>query len=68
MREPDLVSVSFLSLRVGDCDREERVHLAYTSTSLFIIGESQDRNSNRNLEAGAVAEALEGCCLLACSI
>jgi hypothetical protein len=33
---------------------EERVYLAYTSTTLFIREGSQDRNSNRdrNLEAG----------------
>jgi len=40
---------------------------AYTSIPLFIIKGSQDRNSNkagRNLEAGAEAEAMEGCCLL----
>jgi hypothetical protein len=42
---------------------EERVYLAYTSASLFIIGQSQDWN----LEAGADAEAIEGCCILACS-
>ena len=31
-------------------------------------GGSQDRKSNgRNLDAGADAEAMEGCCLLACS-
>ena len=40
---------------------EERVYLIYTSTSLFIIKGSQDRD----LEAGADAEAMEGCCLLA---
>jgi hypothetical protein len=38
----------------------ERVYLAYTSTSLFIIKGSQNRNSSRNLEAGADAEAMEG--------
>ena len=35
---------------------EERVYLAYTSTSLFIIKESQDRNSNR---AGADTEDMD---------
>jgi hypothetical protein len=35
--------------------REERVYLAYTSTALFIIAESQ----GKNLEAGADAEAAE---------
>jgi hypothetical protein len=35
---------------------KERVYLAYTSTSLFIIGGSQDRS----LEAGAAAEAMDG--------
>ena len=39
---------------------EERVYLAYASTSLFIIEGSQDRN----LEAGADAEAMEEYCLL----
>ena len=36
----------------------------YTSISLFTIKGSQDINSSR---AGANAEAMEGCCLLACS-
>ena len=46
---------------------EESVYLTYTSTSQFITGGSQGRNSGRILEAGAGAEAMEGCCLLACS-
>jgi hypothetical protein len=47
---------------------EDRVYLAYTFTSLLIIKGSQDRNSDlgRNLKAGTDAEAMEGCCLLAC--
>ena len=46
---------------------EERTYLAYTSISLFIIEGSQDRiKQGRNLKAGADAEAMEGCCLLAC--
>jgi hypothetical protein len=46
---------------------EERVYSAYTSTLLFITKGSQDKNSEgRNLEAGAYAEAMEGCCLLDC--
>jgi hypothetical protein len=45
---------------------EERVYLAYTSIALFIIEGSQDRiKQGRNLETGANAEAMEGCCLLA---
>jgi len=43
---------------------EERVSLAYTSAALFILKGSQDRNSR---EAGADAEAIEGCYLLVCS-
>jgi hypothetical protein len=43
---------------------EGRVYSAYVSTALFIVKASQDRNSHR---AGADAEAVEGCCLLACS-
>jgi hypothetical protein len=42
---------------------EERVYSAYTSTLLFITKGSQDRNS-RGQEAGADAEATEGCYLL----
>jgi hypothetical protein len=42
--------------------REERVYSAYTSTLLFITKGNQGRNL-RNLEAGADAEAMEGCCL-----
>ena len=34
-------------------------YLAYMSTMLFITEASQDRN----MEAGADAEAMEGCCL-----
>ena len=41
----------------------ERVCVAHTSTLLFITEGSRDRI----LEAGADAEAVEGCCLLACS-
>jgi hypothetical protein len=44
---------------------EERVYLAYTSTLLFITKGSQDWKSSRS-EAGADAEAMEGCFLLAC--
>jgi hypothetical protein len=40
--------------------RKERPRVAYTSTSLFIIEGSQDKN----LEAGADMEATEGCCLV----
>jgi hypothetical protein len=42
---------------------EERVYSAYTSTLLFITKGSQDWNSHK---AGVDAEAMEGCCLLAC--
>lgn len=41
----------------------EGVYLAYTCTSLFLI-----KKSGRNLEAGADVEAMQGCCLLACSL
>jgi hypothetical protein len=37
---------------------EERVHLAHTSTS-------QELKHGRSLEAGADAEAMEGCCCTA---
>ena len=49
---------------------EERVYSAYTSAALFLTGGSQDRNWSKadwNVEAGAEAEGLEGCCFLACS-
>ena len=39
---------------------EERVYSAYTSTLLFITG------TQAGQEAGADAEAMEGCSLLAC--
>lgn len=45
----------------------KKVYLAYTSISLFIMEGSQDRIQGRHPEAGADAEAMEGCCLLACS-
>jgi len=44
---------------------EERVYSAYTSTLLFITKGSQEGNS-RSQEAGADAEAMEGCHLLTC--
>jgi hypothetical protein len=49
--------------RVG----EERIYSTYTSTSQFITEGSQDRlKQARNLKERADAEAMEGCCLLAC--
>jgi hypothetical protein len=44
---------------------EERIYSAYTFTLLFITKGSQDWNSEGQ-EAGADAEAREGCYLLAC--
>jgi hypothetical protein len=48
---------------------EERVDLVYISISLIITEGSQGRNSNkdRNPDAGADKEAMEGCYLLVCS-
>jgi len=43
---------------------QERVYSVYTSILLFITKGSQDRN----LEAGANEEAMEGCCLLSYSL
>ena len=43
---------------------EERIYSAYTFTLLFITKGSQDWNSEGQ-EAGADAEAMEGCSLLA---
>lgn len=45
---------------------EEGVYLAYSLNSLFIIKE-QELKQDRDLKAGADAEATEECCLLACS-
>jgi hypothetical protein len=46
---------------------EERLYSAYTSILLLISKGSQaELKQNRNLEAGADAEAMEECCLLAC--
>ena len=45
---------------------KEGVCLTYTSTALCITeGRRQGLKQGRNLEAGADAEGLEGCCLLA---
>ena len=44
---------------------EERVYSAYTSTLLFITKEVRTR-TQAGQEAGADAEAMEGCSLLAC--
>jgi hypothetical protein len=43
---------------------EERVYLVYACMFLFIIKGNQDKSS---VKAGAGAEAVERCCLLACS-
>lgn len=53
-----------IKMQVG----EERMYLAYTSISLFIIeGGQQKFKQGRNMETGADAESMEECCLLACS-
>ena len=44
---------------------EERIYLAYTSKQLFITKEVRTR-TQAGQEAGADAEAMEGCYLLAC--
>jgi hypothetical protein len=44
---------------------EERVYSAYISTLLFITEGSQD-GTQADQEAGADAEVMEGCSLLAC--
>ena len=44
---------------------EERVYLAYTSTLLF-ISKGCRTGTQAGQEAGADAEAMEGCSLLAC--
>jgi hypothetical protein len=44
---------------------EERVYSAYNSILLFITKEART-GTQAGQEAGAVAEALEGCYLLAC--
>jgi hypothetical protein len=48
--------------------REGRIYLAHISISLLIIRGSQrwELKQGKNLETGANAEAMEGCCLLAC--
>ena len=45
---------------------EERAYLAYTSTLLFHHQRKsgQELKQDRALEAGADAEAMEGCCVL----
>jgi hypothetical protein len=44
---------------------EERVYSAYTSTLLFITKEAKTE-TQAGQKAGADAEAMEGCSLLAC--
>jgi len=49
---------------------EERDYFTHNSMYQFIIRSSKGRNLSRAgefLKAGADAEAMEGCCLLACS-
>jgi hypothetical protein len=43
---------------------EEKVYSAYTSTLLFTTKVRTETQAGQ--EAGADAEAMEGCCLLAC--
>jgi hypothetical protein len=45
---------------------EERVYSAYTSMQLFITKEVRTTRTQAGQEAGADAEAMEGCSLLAC--
>lgn len=54
---PGTIAVMKHHVRIG----VGRVYLAYTSTSVFITGESWDRNSRQagTLKAGADAEAVE---------
>lgn len=46
---------------------EERVNFVYTFTTYLIIDKNQGRNSDRNLELGDDAEAIERYYLLASS-
>ena len=51
---------------------EKSVYSAFISTSLLITARHQRKSGQepkqgRNLKAGTVAEAMERCCLLACS-
>lgn len=49
----------------------EGVYLAYSFTVLFIIDKKSGQElilSTKNLEAGSDTEAVDGCCLLACSL
>ena len=65
-----LVRVSSAMLKPHDQTQagEERVCLAYTSTCGPSLKKSgQELKQGWNLEAGADAEAMAGCCLLACS-
>jgi hypothetical protein len=45
---------------------KKRIYLAYTSTLLFITKGSQGLGTQAGQEAGADAETMEGCYLLAC--
>jgi hypothetical protein len=66
-----LVRVTIGVMRHHDQEQvgKERVYLVYTSTPQFIIKGCRKRNLKQGsmLEAGADAEDMEGCCLLACS-
>ena len=59
------VGITVAMTRHGDQKQaeEERAYLAYTSTSQT----GQELTRGGNLQAEADAEAVEGCCLLACS-
>ena len=59
------VSIPVQNIMIKKQVREKTVYSAYTSILLFITKGTQDWNSSR-AEAGADAEAMAGCYLLAC--
>lgn len=46
---------------------EKRIFLAYTSISLFTLKEIRTETQTREEPGEGAGEALEGCCILACS-
>ena len=60
------VSIPWSNIMTKKQVGEERIYLAYTSILLFITKEVRT-GTQAGQEAGADAEAMEGCSLLACS-
>ena len=69
MIPPVLVWVTIAMMKTPKASWGGKGLLTYSSTSIVHHGRKsrQELKQGRNLEAGVDAEAMEGCCLVACS-